>query len=262
MGDENPIRTLGDYSKPSHKGYENTIELPVGNNVFTIEECTFDIHLIHYEVHVSGKDKKELDCFKSCNRSKVSSAFGEDVSGDLNIFSAWEIINDLFINDSAKMMLSIEGLVNLISIKAFIKYDVIVARGRSSLIFTVFNLPAGAELTFEAKVLLLPVIRDCKLEIEGHTFDIDLIPFRHGSFDVIVGMDWLSRHKAEIVCHKKVVWIPLPHDEILRVLGENPEEKVRYLMSAKTEEQKLKDIVVVRNFPEVFPDDLSRLPPS
>ncbi|GJV26254.1 hypothetical protein Tco_1378949 [Tanacetum coccineum] len=33
MGDENPIRTLGDYSKPSHEGYRNTIELPVENNV-------------------------------------------------------------------------------------------------------------------------------------------------------------------------------------------------------------------------------------
>ncbi|GJZ81293.1 hypothetical protein Tco_0646287 [Tanacetum coccineum] len=33
MGDENPIRTLGDYSKPSHEGYRNTIEIPVGNNV-------------------------------------------------------------------------------------------------------------------------------------------------------------------------------------------------------------------------------------
>ncbi|GJY41306.1 hypothetical protein Tco_0428576 [Tanacetum coccineum] len=33
MGDENPIRTLGDYSKPSHEGYMNAIELPVGNNV-------------------------------------------------------------------------------------------------------------------------------------------------------------------------------------------------------------------------------------
>ncbi|GKE12249.1 zinc finger, CCHC-type containing protein [Tanacetum coccineum] len=35
MGDENPIRTLGDYSKPTHEGYRNTIELPVGNNVWT-----------------------------------------------------------------------------------------------------------------------------------------------------------------------------------------------------------------------------------
>ncbi|GJZ36611.1 zinc finger, CCHC-type containing protein [Tanacetum coccineum] len=33
MGEDNPIRTLGDYSKPSHEGYRNTIELPVGNNV-------------------------------------------------------------------------------------------------------------------------------------------------------------------------------------------------------------------------------------
>ncbi|GKF62204.1 hypothetical protein Tco_0182258, partial [Tanacetum coccineum] len=33
MGDENPIRTLEDYSRPSHEGYRNTIELPEGNNV-------------------------------------------------------------------------------------------------------------------------------------------------------------------------------------------------------------------------------------
>ncbi|GJZ76602.1 MAK10-like protein [Tanacetum coccineum] len=33
MGDANPIRTLGDYSRPSHEGYRNTIELPEGNNV-------------------------------------------------------------------------------------------------------------------------------------------------------------------------------------------------------------------------------------
>ncbi|GKD28840.1 hypothetical protein Tco_1239618 [Tanacetum coccineum] len=55
----------------------------------------------------------------------------------------------------------------------------------------------------------------------------------HGSFDVTVGMDWLSNHQAEIICHEKVVRIPL--------LGGK--------------------IVVVRDFPEVFLDDLSGLPP-
>ncbi|GKA26688.1 zinc finger, CCHC-type containing protein [Tanacetum coccineum] len=40
MGDENPIRTLGDYSKPSHKGYRNTIELPVGNNMVPLRSDT------------------------------------------------------------------------------------------------------------------------------------------------------------------------------------------------------------------------------
>ncbi|GJV70787.1 hypothetical protein Tco_1490782 [Tanacetum coccineum] len=40
MGDENPIRTLRDYSKPSHKGYRNTIKLPVGNNVVPLRSDT------------------------------------------------------------------------------------------------------------------------------------------------------------------------------------------------------------------------------
>ncbi|GJU81096.1 MAK10-like protein [Tanacetum coccineum] len=40
MGDENPISTLGDYSKPSHEGYWNTIKLPVGNNVVPLRSNT------------------------------------------------------------------------------------------------------------------------------------------------------------------------------------------------------------------------------
>ncbi|GKB15071.1 putative reverse transcriptase domain-containing protein, partial [Tanacetum coccineum] len=105
------------------------------------------------------------------------------------------------------------------------------------------------------------VIKSCKLEIEGHVFDIDLIPFGHGSFDVIIGMDWLSNYKAEIVCHEKVVRIPLPDSKVLKVLGERPKEKVRLLISVKASDKKQEDIVVARDFPEVFSDDLSGLPP-
>ncbi|GJT82852.1 putative reverse transcriptase domain-containing protein [Tanacetum coccineum] len=101
------------------------------------------------------------------------------------------------------------------------------------------------------------VIKGCKLEIEGHVFDIDLIPFGHGSFDVSIGMDWLSKYKAEIICREKVVRIPLPDGKVLRVLGERPKEKVRFLIGVKKQEE----IVVVRDFPEVFPDDLTGLPP-
>ncbi|GJX95732.1 putative reverse transcriptase domain-containing protein [Tanacetum coccineum] len=75
------------------------------------------------------------------------------------------------------------------------------------------------------------VIKDCKLEIEGHVFDIDLIPFGHGSFDILIGMDWLSNYKANIICHEKA------------------------------SDKKKEEIIVVRDFPEVFPDDLSGLPP-
>ncbi|GJX61003.1 putative reverse transcriptase domain-containing protein [Tanacetum coccineum] len=97
------------------------------------------------------------------------------------------------------------------------------------------------------------VIKGCKLEIEGHVFNIDLIPFRHRSFDVIIGMDWLSNHKAEIICHEKVVRIPLLNGKVLRVLGERPEEKARLLMSAKARDKKQEEIVVVRDFTKLIP---------
>ncbi|GJV51396.1 putative reverse transcriptase domain-containing protein [Tanacetum coccineum] len=107
------------------------------------------------------------------------------------------------------------------------------------------------------------VMRDCKLEIEGHIFDIDLIPFGKGSFDVIVGMDWLCKQKAAIIFHEKVVRIPLRNGEILRVIGERPDERMRHLMSAKANEQKLEEIVVVRDFSEspyrLAPSEMEKL---
>nr|GEU29744.1 hypothetical protein [Tanacetum cinerariifolium] len=64
------------------------------------------------------------------------------------------------------------------------------------------------------------------------------------------GMDWLSNHKAEIICHEKGVRIPLLDGKVLRVLGERPEEKARLLMSAKASDKNLKEIVVVIDFPK------------
>ncbi|GJY20231.1 putative reverse transcriptase domain-containing protein [Tanacetum coccineum] len=94
------------------------------------------------------------------------------------------------------------------------------------------------------------VIKGYKLEIEGYVFDIDLIPFRHRSFDMIIGMDWLSNYKAEIICPEKVVRIPLPDGKVLRVVGERSKEKARLLMSAKAGDKKQEEIVMVRDFPE------------
>ncbi|GJX48550.1 putative reverse transcriptase domain-containing protein [Tanacetum coccineum] len=104
------------------------------------------------------------------------------------------------------------------------------------------------------------VIKGYKLEIEGYKFDINLIPFRSGSFDAIIGMDWFSNHKTEIICHKKVIRIPLPDDKVLRVIGERLEKNMRHLVSAKAKERKQEEMVMVRDFPKVFLDDLSGLP--
>ncbi|GJV62837.1 MAK10-like protein [Tanacetum coccineum] len=59
MGDENPIRTLGDYSKPSHKGYRNTIELPEGNNVVPLRSDT--IRLVQNGCSFHGLRSEDLN---------------------------------------------------------------------------------------------------------------------------------------------------------------------------------------------------------
>ncbi|GJZ26759.1 putative reverse transcriptase domain-containing protein [Tanacetum coccineum] len=75
-------------------------------------------------------------------------------------------------------------------------------------------------------------------------------------------MDWLSQNKAVIVCHEKVVKIPLEGSGILRVQGEHILGATKALMNAKLDEPKLSDISVVQDFVDVFPKDLSGLPPQ
>ncbi|GKF24652.1 putative reverse transcriptase domain-containing protein, partial [Tanacetum coccineum] len=61
-------------------------------------------------------------------------------------------------------------------------------------------------------------------------------------------------------CYEKIIRIPLPNGKILEVQGERPEKDLRSLACIKADEKKLDDIRVVRDFPEVFPDDLLGLP--
>ncbi|GJW69656.1 putative reverse transcriptase domain-containing protein [Tanacetum coccineum] len=58
------------------------------------------------------------------------------------------------------------------------------------------------------------IFRGCRLDLGDSIFPIDLIPLGQGSFDVIVGMDWLSNQKAVIVCHKKIVRIPVEEGKL------------------------------------------------
>ncbi|GJX67330.1 reverse transcriptase domain-containing protein [Tanacetum coccineum] len=96
------------------------------------------------------------------------------------------------------------------------------------------------------KVEVDRIIRDCKLELESSLFSINLIPLGYGSFDVIVVMDWLSQHKAVIVCHENVVEIPVADGRTLRVHRERTVGIAKALKSVKEDEPKLGDISVVK----------------
>ncbi|GKB00828.1 putative reverse transcriptase domain-containing protein [Tanacetum coccineum] len=106
------------------------------------------------------------------------------------------------------------------------------------------------------------ILRGCRLRLLGHPFDIDLMPVELGSFDVIIGMDWLARYHAVIVCDVKIIHIPYG-DETLIIQGDDCDNEIT---SKKTEdksgEKRLEDMPIIQEFLEVFPEDLSRLPPA
>nr|GEX83594.1 putative reverse transcriptase domain-containing protein [Tanacetum cinerariifolium] len=110
-----------------------------------------------------------------------------------------------------------------------------------------------------------------------------------GSFDVIIGMDWLAKYHAIIICAEKIVRIPFG-DEILIVRGDGSsnkhENRLNIISYTKTQEyltkgchvflanitatkdedkskgKRLEDLPVVQEFPEVFPEDLPGIPPT
>ncbi|GKC43958.1 putative reverse transcriptase domain-containing protein [Tanacetum coccineum] len=106
------------------------------------------------------------------------------------------------------------------------------ATGRNLLPVTVTSHACGKKGHYGATLTLL-----------NQPFEIDLMPIKLGSFDVVIGMDWLSKYRAKILCDEKVVHILIN------------------VMEKKSDEKRLEDIPVVREFPEVFPEDLPGLPP-
>ncbi|GJR56612.1 putative reverse transcriptase domain-containing protein [Tanacetum coccineum] len=110
------------------------------------------------------------------------------------------------------------------------------------------------------------IIRGCTLNFLDHPFHIDLMPVELGSFDVIIGMDWLRRCHAVIVCDEKLVQVPYGNETLTFCGNESSNEREsRLAISAKKEEDKskgkqIKDVPIIQDFPEVFPEDLPGLP--
>ncbi|XP_076935029.1 uncharacterized protein LOC143601523 [Bidens hawaiensis] len=118
-------------------------------------------------------------------------------------------------------------------------------------------------------------VRNCTIVLANLKFNIDILPVELGSFDIVVGMDWLSKNGAEIICSEKLVRLPIQYGESLAIQCDqcNPELKLPNItktckmlckgypeflvnvVDAKAKERKIDDIPIVRDFPEVFPED-------
>ncbi|GKF72778.1 hypothetical protein Tco_0208892, partial [Tanacetum coccineum] len=78
-------------------------------------------------------------------------------------------------------------------------------------------------------------------------------------------MDWMAEHRAEVVCYEKYIRVAYGNDMLIiqdERRGVKNESRLEVISSIRTQkERRIKDVPVVKDFPEVFPEDLSGLPP-
>nr|GEX96778.1 putative reverse transcriptase domain-containing protein [Tanacetum cinerariifolium] len=214
---------------------------------------------------------------KAGNGNVVARAYGVGTAGgnpDANVVTGTFLLNNccasiLFDTGADKSFVSttFSSLININPSTLDYSYDVKLADGQIIGVNT--------------------VIRGCTLNFLNHPFNIDLMPVELGSFDVILGMDWLKTYHVVIMCDEKIVRVPFGNETlIIRCNGSNKGAQLnitsctktrKYLLKGypiflanittktikdKSEEKRLENVPIVRDFSEVFPEDLPGLPPT
>ncbi|XP_010667518.2 uncharacterized protein LOC104884540 [Beta vulgaris subsp. vulgaris] len=145
----------------------------------------------------------------------------------------------------------------------------------SSPIRTLISLPSGENYPCLAEHCGVPI------SVLGIDLPADLKAFSMVEFDVILGMDWLLKYRAQIHCRDQKVTLRSPCGKRLSCSGVVLKKGVKIVSALKmprlrqkgeqvflcmvkdlTQEANLKDIPVVREYPDVFPDELPGIPPE
>ncbi|GJT89758.1 putative reverse transcriptase domain-containing protein [Tanacetum coccineum] len=142
--------------------------------------------------------------------------------------------------------------------------------------------PLKVEIAGNEIIVVSKVYQDVEIEIDDSVFKIDLIPIVLGAFDIVIGMDWLDRYNANILCSQKLVRVVNPQGREIIIYGDKRkgEFKLCSMMKARKylsrgcqaymahvidtnfEKKSAKDVSVVNEFLDVFPKDLPGIPPE
>ncbi|GJU25199.1 reverse transcriptase domain-containing protein [Tanacetum coccineum] len=235
-----------------------------------------------YECGAPGHFKRDCPQWKNKNQGNdnaVARAYVVGVAGqnpNNNVVTGTFLLNNHCASilfdigvDRSFVSTAFSTLIDIIPTTLDHGYDVELADGRIIRVNTVFQ--------------------GCTVNSLNHPFHIDLMPIKMGSFDVIIGMDWLTKYHAVIDCAKKIVRIPFGN-EILIIRGDESGNEhgtrlniisctktQKYLLNGcdiflahvtvkktedKLKEKQLKDVPIVKDFPKVFLEDLPGLPPT
>nr|GEV91297.1 putative reverse transcriptase domain-containing protein [Tanacetum cinerariifolium] len=239
-----------------------------------------------FECEVQGHYKNECPKLKNGNQGNrigngnaIARAYSVGTAGtnpNSNVVTGTFLLNNHYASvlfdtgaDRSFVSTAFSSLIDIIPTTLDHGYDVELANGRIIWVNT--------------------LIRGCTLNFLNHPFNIDLMPVEMGSFDVIIGTDWLVKYHAVIVCDKKLVRVPFGkeilifhgdgsnngHESRLNIISCTKTQ--RYLLKGcsiflahvttketedKSKEKRLEDVPIVQDFPKVFLEDLSGIPPT
>ncbi|GJZ09986.1 reverse transcriptase domain-containing protein [Tanacetum coccineum] len=206
---------------------------------------------------------------------RVYSLCAEAAVKDNNVVNGTFLINNVY----ASVLFDTGADISFVSY-AFSKYIDIHP--------TTLDTNYSVELADGKSLTTMTILRGCTLNLQNHLFKIDLLPIELGSFDIIVRMDWMVEHRAEVMCYEKYIRIPYGNDMLIiqsKRSGIKNESRLEVISRIRTQkyidqgcqvfliqmmkkeeteipERRIKDVPVIRKFLEVFPEDLPGLPPT
>nr|GEW06722.1 reverse transcriptase domain-containing protein [Tanacetum cinerariifolium] len=239
-----------------------------------------------YECGIQGNYKKDCPKVKNKNhrkqdgngeaRGKAYVLGGGETNTDLNFVTGTFLLNKCY----ASFLFDTSANRSFVSTAFSSLIDIIP---------TTLDNSYDVELADDRIIEVNTIIKGCTLNLLNHPFNINLMPVELGSFDVIIGMDCLSLYHAVIICDEKIVHVPFGNETlIIRGDGSNlgNESQLNIISCTKThkyflkgchvflahitekkaedksEEKPLEDVLVVRDFPEVFLEHFSGIPPT
>ncbi|GKA99130.1 putative reverse transcriptase domain-containing protein [Tanacetum coccineum] len=142
--------------------------------------------------------------------------------------------------------------------------------------------PLEVEVAGKEIVAVSKVFRDMEIEIDDSVFKIDLIPIVLGVFDIMIGMDWLDRYNSNILCSQKLIRVVNPQGRKIIIYGDKRKGEfklcsmkkarkylsrgcqafIAHVVDTSFEKKSAKDVPVVNEFLDVFPEDLPGIPPK